>query len=309
MKILVTGGAGFIGSHIVDEYISMGYDVTVVDNLSSGNQHFLNPKAKFEKMDICCDKIQELIGDEKFDIINHQAAQVNKEYSSENPIEDARINIIGSINLLQSAVKHKVEKIIVASDSSAIYGEQYYFPAHENHQKRPVVPAGISQYTVERYLSYYWNNFRLKSISFRYANVYGPRQKYDSNKGAIAIFCKKILAGEDVVVYGTGKQTRDFIFVEDVVSANVQAVTSSFNHEVLNIGTAIETSINDIISIIKEKANSDISIINEPSELYDEVRTCLDIKEAKAVLKWEPLCDLDEGIDLTVDYFKSLDNK
>jgi UDP-glucose 4-epimerase len=224
MKILVTGGAGFIGSHVVDAYLELGHEVVVVDNLSSGSIENLNPKAKFYKMDIRDSDIEDLFKNEKPDIVNHHAAQMDVRKSVEDPIYDADVNIIGSLNLLQNCIRYGVKKFIFASTGGAIYGEQDYFPADEEHPTRPLSPYGVAKLTVEKYLYFYKEVHGLNYVVLRYANIYGPRQNPHGEAGVVAIFTSKMLKGEQPVINGDGFQTRDYTFVGDVVRANVLAL-------------------------------------------------------------------------------------
>jgi len=235
MKILVTGGAGFIGSHVVDAYLELGHEVVVVDNLSSGSIENLNPKAKFYEMDIRDSDIEDLFKNEKPDVVNHHAAQMDVRKSVEDPIYDADVNIIGSLNLLQNCIKYGVKKFIFASTGGAIYGEQDYFPADEEHPTRPLSPYGVAKLTVEKYLYFYKEVHGLNYVVLRYANIYGPRQNPHGEAGVVAIFTSKMLKGEQPVINGDGFQTRDYTFVGDVVRANVLALSYE-KSDVFNIG-------------------------------------------------------------------------
>jgi UDP-glucose 4-epimerase len=304
-KILVTGGAGFIGSHIVDGFIELGHKVVVVDNLSTGFKKNLNPKAKFYQIDIGSAVIEKIFEKEKPEIMCHHAAQIDVRKSVSNPVWDGEINILGSLNLLQNSVKSKIKKVIFASTGGAIYGEQEYFPADEKHPALPLSPYGVAKLSIEKYLYFYQQTYGLKFIALRYANVYGPRQNPYGEAGVVAIFAEKLLKGENTVINGDGKQTRDFVYVEDVVSANVLALDYPEN-DIFNIGTGIENDINKIFQIIKEKTESKQKEIHAPAKLGEQIRSVLECSKAKALLKWEPKVGLEEGLGRTVDYFKKM---
>ena len=223
MKILVTGGAGFIASQIADAYITEGHIVTIVDDLSTGFEENVNPAAKFVKINIGDPGIVDLFNKEKFDLVNHHAAQMDVRKSVADPIFDANTNIMGTINLLQSCVKSGVKKIIFASTGGAVYGEQEYFPADESHPTSPISPYGITKLTIEKYLYFYYLEHKLNYTILRYSNVYGLRQNPFGEAGVVAIFINKLLKGEQPVINGSGEQTRDYVFVEDVVKANLLA--------------------------------------------------------------------------------------
>ena len=226
MKVLVTGGAGFIGSHVTDRLIDAGAEVVVVDNLSSGKRGTVNPRARLHEMDIGAEGIRQLFEQEHFDCVDHHAAQMNVRRSVDDPIFDARVNILGSLNLLQAAVATGVKKFVFASTGGAIYGEQLTFPADETHQTWPMSPYGIAKLSVEKYLAFYHEVYGLSYTALRYANVYGPRQDPHGEAGVVAIFGQRLLAHESAIINGDGEQTRDFVYVDDVVRANVLATTT-----------------------------------------------------------------------------------
>ena len=303
MKVLVTGGAGFIGSHLVDRLIKEGHRVIVVDNLSTGKKENLNQKAKFYKIDICSPKIPHIFKKEKPEIIFHLAAQVDVRKSVEDPIEDAKINILGSLNLLENYKKLKLKKFIFISTGGAMYGEADIVPTPETYPENPLSPYGIEKLTIEKYLNYYYKVFGLPYVSLRLANVYGPRQNSKGEAGVIAIFCDKMFSGEQPVINGDGKQTRDFIFVDDVVEANMLAMKSK-KPGIYNIGTAKETSINTIFRKIRELTGSKCKKIHGPALSGEQKRSCLDFSKAKKELKWQPKYNLEEGLEKTINWFK-----
>ena len=224
MKILVTGGAGFIASQIADAFINEGHQVVILDDLSTGFKKNINPKAKFINSNICDKNLDRLFETEKFDVVNHHAAQMDVRRSVKDPEFDATTNILGTINLLQNCVKYSVKKFMFASTGGAVYGEQDYFPADEKHAQQPKSPYGISKLAVEKYLYFYNSEHKLNYTILRYANIYGPRQNPFGEAGVVAIFSTKLLNGEQPVINGHGKQTRDYVFVGDVVKANLLAL-------------------------------------------------------------------------------------
>jgi len=309
-KILVTGGAGFIGSHLVDALIERGHKVVVIDNLSTGKKENINKKAKFYKIDICSPKIGEIFKKEKPEICFHFAAQINLRKSVENPLFDAKVNILGSLNIIQNFIKHqtlniKHSRFIFASTGGAIYGEAKKIPTPENHPASPISPYGIAKLTVENYLKFYKENFGLKFVSLRFSNVYGPRQDPKGEAGVVAIFIEKLLKGERPTIFGNGNQTRDFIFVEDVVSACLKTMEYKGEKEIFNIGTGIETSINELYKIISELLKTKIKPKYAPPKAGDLKRSSLDISLVKRELKWKPRHNLEKGLQKTINWFKN----
>lgn len=301
MRILVTGGAGFIGSHIVDAYINSGHEVSVIDNLSTGNKNNLNPKAKFYQADIR-DDLSSLIKDINPQVINHHAAQIDVRVSVAEPAADAAVNIIGTINVIEAGLKAGVKKIIFASTGGAIYGEQDYFPADELHSLRPLSPYGVAKLTCEKYLYYYKYNFGLDYVGLRYSNVYGPRQNPFGEAGVIAIFAHKLIRGEEPLINGDGLQTRDYVYVGDVVKANVKALETEFTGE-LNIATGVETSVNELFSNISRVSGKSITASRGPAKKGEQQRSCLSYEKAKSVFGWEPAVFVAGGIKNTVEWF------
>lgn len=304
MKTVVTGGAGFIGSNIAEALLKRGHNVTIIDDLSMGRMENVPQNAEFHKMDISSPVVDKIFERGQFDQIFHLAAQMDVRKSVENPIFDAEINILGGINLLRACVKHNVKKIIFSSTGGAIYGEQDYFPADEKHPLNPVSPYGISKLAFEKYLHFFWLEHKLSYVSLRYANVYGPRQNEKGEAGVVAIFCSKLLAGEKAVVNGDGLQTRDFVFVSDVVNANILAMDYNENG-CLNVGTGDETDINTIFDKIQSATGSSQKRTNGPGMAGEQKRSCIAHDLIKNEMGWTPKVFLDEGIAKTVDYFKA----
>ena len=248
MRILVTGGAGFIGSHVVDAYVQAGHDVLVVDNLSTGKRENLPVQARFVEADIQDPAVRQLIVLEKIEIVSHHAAQMDVRRSVADPLYDARVNILGMLNVLEGAREAHVKKFIFASSGGAIYGEQEAFPAAEEHPTAPISPYGVSKRAGEHYLYFYRVEYGLPSIALRYANIYGPRQDPHGEAGVVAIFTQRLLAGEQPVINGDGKQTRDYVFVGDVAQANLAALQVDYDGP-LNIGTGSETTVNQLFTL------------------------------------------------------------
>ena len=303
MKILVTGGAGFIGSHVADAFIDQGHEVVIVDNLSMGRMENINPRAKFVKMNIQDAEIVELFEKEKFDVVNHHAAQMDVRLSVADPIFDANNNILGTINLLQAAVKNGVKKFMFISSGGAIYGEHDYFPADEEHPTRPLSPYGITKLTGEKYIHFYHHVYDLNFVILRYANIYGPRQSPTGEAGVVAIFSSRMLNGEQATVNGDGLQTRDYVFVGDVVNANLKALDYDSN-DYFNIATGIETDVNELFHQLNHLTNANAKDIHGPAQPGEQLRSVLNIQKAKKLLNWIPQVSLNEGLAQTVEFFK-----
>lgn len=295
MKILVTGGAGFIGSHIADRLIEDNHRVVVVDNLSTGKRENLNKKAKFYKMNICNKKLTDVFKKEKFDYVFHLAAQIDVRKSVEDPIKSAKDNVLGSLNILESCKKYKTKKIIFTSTGGAIYGDADIIPTPEDYPENPLSPYGIEKLAVDKYLNYYHKVFKLSYISLRLGNVYGPRQNSKGEAGVIAIFADKMIKGENPVINGTGKNTRDFVYVGDVVEAAMLAAKSK-KTGVYNIGTGKETDINTIFDTLKKLSYSDCKKTHGPPKEGEQKRSCLDNKKARKDLKWKSSCGLEKSL-------------
>jgi len=302
-KILVTGGAGFIGSNVADRFISLGHKVLIVDNLSTGFKENVNPKARFYKLDINSKKIEQVFKDEKPEILCHHAAQIDVRKSVADPIFDAKVNIEGTLNLLNNCVKYKTNKVIFASTGGALYGEQDYFPADENHPERPLSPYGVAKLSIEKYLYFYKESYDLDYVSLRYANVYGLRQNPWGEAGVVAIFTQKFLSGETAIINGDGKQTRDYVYVKDVVAANLLALKHT-ESDFFNIGTGIETDVNVIFRLLKKMTGSKQKEIHGLKRPGEQKRSVLDSSKAKRILGWSPKYDLEKGMEETVKYYQ-----
>lgn len=303
MRILVTGGAGFIASHIVDRLIEEGYKVIVVDDLSTGNKENLNPEAKFYKLDICSPKLEEVFKEERPTVVNHQAAQVDVRKSLVDPIYDARINILGTINILENCRKYKVKRTIFASTGGAIYGEGQYLPAKEIHPINPKAPYGMSKWMAEKYLNLYRKIYGQDYVILRYGNVYGPRQDPLGEAGVVAIFTNAMLRGLSPTIFGDGEQVRDFVYVKDVVEANLLAVEKG-EGEIFNIGTGKAISVNSIFTTLNEIQKFDKNPVYAQERKGEIKRIYLDCKKAKEDLGWRAKVDLAQGLKKTIEFFK-----
>ncbi|GFP29802.1 NAD-dependent epimerase/dehydratase family protein [Candidatus Hakubella thermalkaliphila] len=305
MRILVTGGAGFIGSHVVDRYIGLGHEVTVVDNLLAGKEKYLNPEAKFYQLDIRHQQeLEQVFRKGQFEIVNHHAAQIDVRKSVRDPLSDADINICGSLILLEGSLKYKVRKFIFASSGGAVYGEPLYLPVDEDHPIDPGSPYGVSKHTFEHYLHLYSALYGLKYTALRYSNVYGPRQDYSGEAGVIAIFISRMLSNDDLTINGDGEQIRDYIYVDDVVDANVKALGGG-DGEILNIGTGRGISVNTVFVKLKEMSGYRKDALPAPLPLGDLRKIYLDNRKAKTSLGWQPKTSFEEGLVKTVQWFNS----
>jgi len=301
MKILVTGGAGFIGSHTVDLLIKKGYEVIVVDNLSSGEKVNINPKAVFYHIDLGNYKeVKKFFEKEKPDIVYHFAAQINIRLSVENPIFDAQINILNTINLIELCVKNNVKHFIFSSSGGAIYGD-VKTPMDKNTIEYPISPYGCAKLSIEKYLNYYKEVYGLKYTILRYANVYGPRQNPKGEAGVISIFCNEMLKNENPEIWG-GLQTRDFVYIEDVVLANILALRDN-KSAIYDIGTGVETDIIGIFSELNKFFNNKFKPIYKDRRKGEQNRSCLNYKKINENLGWMPLNNVSEGIKKTYEWF------
>ena len=303
MKIIVTGGAGFIGSNLVDALVERGDEVVVIDNLSTGRRENLNPHIKFYETSIGDPGLADIFEKEKPDIVCHHAAQIDLRRSVNEPLFDAEVNILGSINVIVNSIRSGVGKFVYASTGGAIYGEPQYLPVDENHPINPVSQYGVSKHTVEHYLHLYALQGELNYVALRYPNVYGYRQNPFGEAGVIAIFAHQMLVGEQPTIFGPGDKTRDYTHVSDIVEANILAIEGGRNL-ICNIGTGVETSDRDIFDAIARAlgySSSPIYTSVRPGEIQ---RICLDWSRADQELGWRPKTTLKDGIAKTVSYFK-----
>ncbi len=317
MKILVTGGAGFVGSHVVDAYIAQGHDVVVIDNLSTGYREFLNPRARFYQLDIADrEAVRAVFAREKFDLVNHHAAQVDVRVSVADPLRDARTNITGVLTLLEACREFSVKKFIFISSGGVIYGEPEELPVPENAPKKPISPYGVAKLASEFYLFSAHQTWGLEYIALRYANVYGPRQTPKSEATVISTFARALSQGEPVTIFGSGEQTRDFVFVQDVVSANLLAterlsainragIVSSIDDLAFNIGTGYETSVNQLLKRFAQTLQRECDARYAPVRPGELQRNALDISKATRLLGFTPKISLDGGLRETMDWVRT----
>ncbi|HIB53665.1 MAG TPA: NAD-dependent epimerase/dehydratase family protein [Nitrospirales bacterium] len=305
MKVLVTGGAGFIGSHLVSRFLDEGHTVVVVDNLSTGKQKNIHPKARFYKVDITRPGgLRRIFAKEKPEVVSHHAAQVSVWQSVQNPVFDARVNILGTISLLQECIVANVRQVIFASSGGAIYREPKTTPPSERGVVEPLSAYGIGKFSGDLYLRYFWHIYRLNYVSLRYANVYGPRQDPFGEAGVAAIFAEKLLKGESPVINGSGKQTRDFVYVDDVVEANYRAFHAKARG-IFNVGTGKETSIRKIFSYIAGCIDPMLKPSFGPAKQGEAMRSVVDASRIRRTLSWKPRVSIKEGLRRTVDSFKA----
>ena len=307
MKILVTGGAGFIGSHVVDLLIKNGHEVVVVDDLSTGRRSNLNPAATFYQVDIRSPQLAEIFEEEKPQIVDHHAAQMDVRRSVEDPLFDADVNILGSIKLIELARKHNVERFIYISTGGAVYGEPEYLPCDEAHPINPICPYGASKHTVEHYLYMYQELYDLNYVVLRYPNVYGPRQDPHGEAGVVAIFTGQMLGGDPVVINGDGEQERDFVYVGDCARANLLALTTENSNTIFNLGYGKGTTINEIYTNLKNITGYKLSAKHGPEKVGETRRIFLEASKAEKKLDWKPTVGLESGLSETVEYFRQIE--
>jgi UDP-glucose 4-epimerase len=303
MRILVTGGAGFIGSHIVDRYILEGHDVAVVDDLSTGNKDFINPKSNFYQHKIQSPDLEHVFKSFKPEIINHHAAHIDLRRSVTHPLFDAETNILGVLNILHLAQQHKTRKIIFASTGGAIYGEPKKIPVSERTNPKPMSPYGIHKLTAEHYLRIWSNISGIEYTVLRYANVYGPRQNPKGEAGVVAIFCLALLQNRQPVIFGDGTKTRDYVFVGDIAEANVAALTKAVN-KIMNIGRGIEISDHEVYTSIAKAMNCHLKPRYDTIRLGEVKRIALDARNAKKWLDWESKVSFKDGAARAADYYR-----
>ena len=313
-KVLVTGGAGFIGSHVVDGYLEQGWKVVVVDNLSSGKKENLNEKTKFYQMDITDKRLDKIFAEEKFKLVNHHAAQIDVRVSVKKPMFDAGVNILGTLNLLNNCIKHRVNNFVFISSGGVVYGEPLDLPVNEHYPKNPLSPYGVSKHTIEHYLHYYRKTYGLNYLSLRYANVYGARQDPYGEAGVIAIFTQQMLRGKRPKIFGDGEQLRDYIHVSEVVNVNLLASQkieslnerkpSSPDDLAYNVGTGKGSSVNLLYQLLAEITGFKVQPIYAPERKGEIRRIFLNTDKAKKELDWQPQLNLREGLGKTVSWFR-----
>jgi UDP-glucose 4-epimerase len=303
MKVLVTGGAGFIGSHVADALVGEGHEVHVLDDLSSGKRENIPSVATFHHADIRDAAVLGLFREHRFEVLVHHAAQMDVRRSVADPSFDAGVNLIGFLNLMESARENGIRKVIFASTGGAIYGEPAYAPQDENHPLRPLSPYGITKLCTEKYLYFYEQEYGIPWVALRYGNVYGPRQNPHGEAGVIAIFAGRLLANEQAVIFGDGGQTRDYVYVGDVVRANLAAMRFE-GSGVFNVGTSVETSVNELFRLMRDEVQPDMPERHEPARPGEQRRSILDFSQSRDVLGWTPEVNLKDGLAATVEWFR-----
>ncbi|PKM82437.1 MAG: UDP-glucose 4-epimerase [Firmicutes bacterium HGW-Firmicutes-14] len=303
MKVLVTGGAGFIGSHTVDRLAARGAEVVVADDLSTGKKENINPAAKFVKVDISTEMLEEVFADQQPQFVIHLAAQVSVPRSVINPVRDCTTNILGTVNLLENCRRYGVRKVVYAS-SAAVYGNPAGTTLSEEDSTAPLSFYGVSKFTPEHYLRVFNNLYGLNYTILRYANVYGPRQDASGEGGVVSIFASRALTGQSPVIFGDGEQTRDFVYVEDVAEANISALSGG-DRMVMNIGTGDRLSVNRLWSLMSGITGADDlkPVYSDPRE-GDIMHSCMDVRKAVSALGWKPVFPVREGLVRTLDYYR-----
>ncbi len=304
MKILVSGGAGFIGSHVVDAFLAAGHQVAVVDDLSTGKRSRVNPGARLHVMDLRSDRLAGVFESERPDAVAHLAAQAAIPRSVSDPALDASVNILGSLNLLDCCRRSGVSRIIYSSSGGAGYGDTEVVPTPEDHPTHPTSPYGVSKVAVEMYVEAWGPLFDVRGISLRYANVYGPRQDPDGEAGVVAIFCHRLLTGQTPIINGDGEQTRDYVYVDDVAAANLHALEHPEVSGCVNVGTGIETSVNALYRTLARAAGLGATPRHGPAKPGEQRRSCLNPALAKRRLGWAPGVTLQEGLARTLEFFR-----
>ena len=304
MRALVTGGAGFIASHIVDALIEKGHDVTVVDNLSAGSEDNVNPRARLHRLDITdSEALDAVFASAKPEVVYHLAAQTSVRHSMTDPSFDARVNVIGSINTLQSCVNHGASRIVFSS-TCAVYSEPEHVPMDESHPIRPQSAYGMAKHTIENYIRFYSDVYRLRYKVFRYGNVYGPRQSPHGEAGVVAIFTGQLMEGVQPKIFGDGSKTRDYVFVADVVEANMMGLSDEGDNEIFNIAQGIEISDFEIFDAVRNATDSDIEPVYGEKRAGEADRISLDCSKARKSLGWSPIVHLQDGVQQVVIHYR-----
>lgn len=309
MKVLVTGGAGFIGSHVADLLIAQGHDVEILDNLSGGFRENVPSSAKFHVMDVESANAAALIQEKRYTALVHHAAQMDVRRSVSDPAFDVQVNVLGLINLMEAGRKSGLRKVVFASTGGAIYGEPEAGHQNESHPQHPLSPYGISKLTCEKLLRFYDHEYGIPYVALRYGNVYGPRQNSHGEAGVIAIFAERLLAGQPTTIHGDGLQTRDYVYVDDVARANLAALNFTGYSTSFNIGTGIETDVVTLHHKLQEVLDTPQNASHGPGKPGEQRRSVLDCTKAGSELLWVPEFNLDLGLQRTVDWFASRKNR
>lgn len=302
--VLVTGGAGFIGSHLVDAYLERGWRVSIIDNLSTGLRRNLNSAAAFHEADIRDPATADLVRELRPDVMSHHAAQMDVRVSVADPVMDTGVNVVGSVRLLEAARQAGVRRVLFASSGGALYGEPVEVPQSEEHPANPLSPYGCAKLSVEHYLYFYRAVHGMETVALRYANVYGPRQNAHGEAGVVAIFAGKMLAGEETTINGDGSQTRDFVYVGDVVAANM-AASEELESGAYNVGTGVETSITDLYAMMAEVAGVTRPAAHAPAKLGEQMRSVLDIAKLRREARLPSVVSFRQGLTQTIDWFRT----
>ena len=303
MRVLVTGGAGFIGSHVADRCVEMGHEVAVLDDLSTGREEHVHSRAKFFRVSLLDDGLEGVFKEFSPEIISHHAAQVNVRRSVDDPAHDAQVNVVGSIRLFQCAARHRCRKVIYASSGGACYGEPKRLPASENTRVRPLCPYGVSKFAAEKYLQLFGDLHGLRYTILRYANVYGPRQDPHGEAGVVAIFSEMMMAGKRPSIFGDGSKTRDYVYVDDIVEANVLALTQG-DGGTYNVGTGREVSDDQIFAAVRDAVGARMEPVYTEFRQGEVRRIALDAGRIRAELGWTPRVALENGVPRAVAYYR-----
>jgi UDP-glucose 4-epimerase len=304
VRILVSGGAGFIGSHVVDRFIEAGHEVAVVDNLTTGDARWVNRRARLHVVDLRSARLTRVFEQERPEVVAHLAAQASVGRSVTDPRFDASVNVGGGLGLLECCRKVGVRRVIYSSSGGAGYGDTDVIPTPESHPTLPISPYGITKVAMEHYVNAWSDIFGISGISLRYANIYGPRQNPQGEAGVIAIFCHRLLTGQIPMINGDGEQTRDYTYVEDVAAANLKALEHPEVTGPVNISTGVETSVNDLYRALMAASGSKVAARHAPARPGEQRRSCLSPAQAERVLGWEPTVTLAEGLARTFRFFQ-----
>jgi UDP-glucose 4-epimerase len=304
VKILVSGGAGFIGSHVVDAFIAAGHEVAVVDNLTTGDARWVNPRARLHVLDLRDARLARVFETERPEVVAHLAAQASVARSVTDPGFDASVNVGGGLALLECCRRFGVRRIVYSSSGGAGYGDTDVIPTPESHATLPISPYGVTKIAMEHYVNAWGGIFGISGISLRYANIYGPRQNPQGEAGVIAIFCHRLLTGQPPIINGDGEQTRDYTYVEDVAAANLKALEHPEVTGPVNISTGVETSVNALYRALVEVAGSTVAAQHGPARPGEQRRSCLSPTRAGRALGWKPTVPLAEGLARTYRFFQ-----